>query len=105
MTTRGTILSMLHILAKRPDVQKSLQTEIDNVIGDVREPEIRDRQQCPLVEAFVLETLRYISPMPMALHFSREATSMAGYHIEKSTTVSEIHSDLIFRTLQGLIQR
>lgn len=105
LTTRGTIMSMLHILAKRPDVQKSLQTEIDNVIGDVREPEIRDRQQCPLLEAFVLETLRYISPMPMALHFSRESTSMAGNHIEKSTTVSEIHSDLISRTLQGLIHR
>lgn len=38
LTTRGTIMSMLHILAKRPDVQKSLQTEIDNVIGDVRDP-------------------------------------------------------------------
>lgn len=105
MTTRGTILSILHILAKRTDLQKSLQTEIDYVTGGVREPEIRDRQQCPLVEAFVLETLRYISPMPLALHFSREATSMVGYHMEKSTTVSKIHSDLRFRTLQGLIQR
>lgn len=98
LTTRGTIMSMLHILAKRPDVQKSLQTEIDNVIGDVREPEIRDRQQCPLVEAFVLETLRYISHTPLALHSTREATSIAGYHVEKNTPVlacfwSMHHSD------------
>lgn len=88
-------MSMLHILAKRPDVQKSLQTEIDNVIGDVREPEIRDRQQCPLVEAFVLETLRYISHTPLALHSTREATSIAGYHVEKNTPVSKIHDRLI----------
>lgn len=91
LTTRGTIMSMLHILAKRPDVQKSLQTEIDNV----REPEIRDRQQCPLVEAFVLETLRYISHTPLALHSTREATSIAGYHVEKNTPVSKIHDRLI----------
>lgn len=88
-------MSMLHILAKRPDVQKSLQTEIDNVIGDVREPEIRDRQQCPLVEAFVLETLRYISHTPLALHSTQEATSIAGYHVEKNTSVSKIHDRLI----------
>lgn len=98
LTTRGTLMSMLHILAKRPDLQKSLQTEIDNIIGDVREPEIRDRQQCPLVEAFVLETLRYISHTPLALHFSRETTSLAGYQVEKNTSVlaclwSMHHSD------------
>uniref|UniRef100_A0A8W8JTV2 Uncharacterized protein n=1 Tax=Magallana gigas TaxID=29159 RepID=A0A8W8JTV2_MAGGI len=58
-----------------------------NVIGDVRGPEIRDRQQCPLVEAFVLETLRYISHTPLALHSTREATSIAGYHVEKNTSV------------------
>lgn len=87
LTTRGTIMSMLHILAKRPDIQRSLQAEIDNIIGDVRQPEIHDRQQCPLLEAFVLETLRYISHTSVALHFSLEATSIAGYQVEKNTSI------------------
>jgi cytochrome P450 len=89
LTTRGTITSMIQILAKRPELQKALQREVDEVIGSNREPCLSDRGKCPLAEAVIIETLRYISHIPLAIfHATSEDTTIAGYSIEKNTVVS-----------------
>lgn len=88
LTTRGTLLSLIQILAKGPELQKSLQNEIDNVIGTTREPALEDKQQCPLVEAVTLETLRYISHVPVFFHCTAKTTEISGVPVDKNTPVS-----------------
>ncbi|XP_061187092.1 cytochrome P450 1A2-like [Saccostrea echinata] len=88
LTTRGTLLSMLHILAKRPDLQQALQNEVDIVIGFDREPRLADREKCPMIEAVVLETLRYISHLPLLLpHSCSQSTTIGGYNIQKNNVI------------------
>ncbi|XP_052083562.1 cytochrome P450 2D15-like [Mytilus californianus] len=87
-TTRGTLLSLVHILVTRPELQKLLQTEIDNVIGSDRKPTLRDRENCPLIESVLLETLRYISHIPLSVfHFTADDCQINGYSIQKGTTI------------------
>jgi cytochrome P450 len=82
-------MSMIQILAKRPELQKALQREVDEVIGFDREPCLADRQECPLADAVILETLRYISHVPLAIfHSASQKTTIAGYTIEKDTVVN-----------------
>ncbi|XP_056013438.1 cytochrome P450 1A1-like [Ostrea edulis] len=88
LTTRGTLLSMIHILAKRPDLQKSLQTEVDNAIGATRKPNLADRRHCALVESVTMETLRYISHSPILLHTTTEMTNIAGVPVDKNTIIT-----------------
>ncbi|XP_056020711.1 cytochrome P450 1A1-like isoform X2 [Ostrea edulis] len=87
LSTKGTLLSLIHILAKRPDIQKSIQSEIDNVIGVDREPVLADRQHCPLVTAVILETLRYISHLPIVTHNTSKPTHIDGIPVERNTTI------------------
>lgn len=87
-TTRSAILSMIHILAKRPDIQRDLQREVDTVIGSDREPRLSDRGDCPRIEAFILETLRYISHLPLfVFHAASQSTTIGGYDVEKDTVI------------------
>lgn len=89
LTTRGTIMSMIQILAKRPELQKSLQREVDSVIGSDREPSLADRRSCHLTEAFIIESLRYISHVPLLiLHAASQGTRINGFTIDKNTIVS-----------------
>ncbi|XP_061190691.1 steroid 17-alpha-hydroxylase/17,20 lyase-like [Saccostrea echinata] len=87
LTSRGTLLSLIQILAKRPDLQKSIQIEIDNVIVVARKPDLQDRQQCHLVEAVILETLRYIPVVPITFHNTLGDTEVNGVFVEEYTTV------------------
>ncbi|XP_034304486.2 steroid 17-alpha-hydroxylase/17,20 lyase isoform X1 [Magallana gigas] len=88
LTTRGTLLSAINILAKRLELQNSLQREVDSVIGRNREPRLSDRKKCPLMEAVVMETLRYISHVPLlVLHANSQSTTIGGYSVEKDTVI------------------
>ena len=92
-TTRGTLLSLMHILATRPNLQKSLQQEVDQVIGSDREPTLQDRRHCPLVEATIFETMRYISHIPLSIpHYASSDVVIGGYTIPKGTTVTIQHN-------------
>jgi hypothetical protein len=85
-------MSMVIILAKRPELQKALQREVDEVIGFDREPCLSDRHKCPLADAVILETLRYISHLPLSVfHSASKDTTIAGYPVEKDTVVSYLH--------------
>lgn len=91
LTTRGTLLSIIHILAKRPDLQKSLHTEIDNMVGVDRKPNLTDRQHCPFVDAVIIETLRFISHLPTLFHNTTEGTNIAGIPVDQNTTVCHFY--------------
>jgi cytochrome P450 len=86
------MLSMIQILAKRPELQNALQREVDEVIGIDREPCLSDRHRCPLSNSVILETLRFISHSPLAVfHSASEDTTIAGYTVEKDTVVSKLN--------------
>ncbi|XP_062589393.1 cytochrome P450 1A2-like [Saccostrea cucullata] len=88
LTTRGTLLSLVHILAKRPELQKALQKEVDDVIGTRREPRLSDRENCPTLEAVILETLRSISHLPVfVFHSSSDSLTIGDYQIDKNTVI------------------
>lgn len=80
-------MSVIYLLAEFPIIQKKIQDEIDDVIGE-REAHVTDRHSCPLTEAFLLETLRYIAHTPLAIpHYASETCSIRGHTIEQGTTV------------------
>lgn len=85
LTTRGALLSLIQILAKRPELQRAMQDEIDSVTGTTREPALADRHQCHLVEAVTLETLRYISHGVITPHCTSQATEILGVPVGKNT--------------------
>jgi cytochrome P450 len=73
---------------------------VDNAIGFDREPCLSDRGKCPLADAVILETLRYISHIPLAaFHSASEDTTIAGYTIKKDTVVSTIAHFVHFHQL------
>ena len=63
--------------------------EIYREIGRERLPSGGDRQNMPLMEATILEILRYLSHVPLNLpHYTTEDTSIGKYDIPKNTQVN-----------------
>ena len=62
--------------------------EIDRVFPDGSFPALSGRHHTPFIEAVILELLRYISHVPLAVpHSSLENASISGYHIDAHSTV------------------
>ncbi|CAL4067238.1 unnamed protein product, partial [Meganyctiphanes norvegica] len=79
-------LRALYYITQNPDVMKSLQKEIDEVIGDSRLPNVLDRNDMPYMEAFMLEVLRSTSS-PIVPHCATEDSSIGGFDVKKGTVV------------------
>lgn len=87
MTTSRALYSMMLLLTKHPEIQHAIQEEIDTVIG-TRQPLLDDRENCPVTESMVMELLRYISHIPLAIpHMATSDTTLGGYHIPAGTQV------------------
>ncbi|XP_061182630.1 cytochrome P450 1A2-like [Saccostrea echinata] len=87
LTTRGTLMSLIHLLVDYPEIQNKIQNEIDDIIGE-REAHINDRSSCPFTEAVILETLRYISHVPLSiLHYTLEDCTIRGHLVPKGTRI------------------
>jgi len=86
-TTTMTLYCLIAMMCTRPHIQQKLQQEIDSVIGG-RKPTLADRPNMPYVEATIMETLRFLSHVPMALpHKAIVDTTVCGYRVPKGTTV------------------
>ncbi|KAL8593097.1 hypothetical protein ACOMHN_018023 [Nucella lapillus] len=87
-TTSTSLCCLLLILLHHGDVQRRLQQEVDRVVGPERSPSLADRPQMPYAEAVLLELLRYISHVPLAVpHFTMCDTSVLGSPVPANTTV------------------
>ena len=87
-TTTITFTILLNILLQNPTIQKRIQDEIDSVIGDQRQPELRDKDQMPYSRATIFEALRYSSILPLGLpHCTTADTHIGGVSIPKNTQV------------------
>ncbi|NXH12347.1 CP1B1 protein, partial [Bucco capensis] len=87
--TTSTALSwVLLLLLKYPWLQQDIQAELDRVVGRSRLPTAEDRPQLPLLEAFIYETLRYSSFVPITIpHATTDDVELEGFHIPKGTVV------------------
>ncbi|XP_007939913.1 cytochrome P450 2D17-like [Orycteropus afer afer] len=77
----GLLLMLLH-----QDVQRRVQEEIDEVIGQVRPPEMGDQARMPFTTAVVHEVQRFgdVSPLSMP-HMTSRDTEVQGFLIPKGT--------------------
>nr|QOV04251.1 cytochrome P450 392E7 [Tetranychus urticae] len=87
-TISNTLKWMMLYLVKYPEYQVKLREEIKQTIGLNRQPENVDRQQMPLTMAFIYETLRFSSIVPLnLLRRATEDTKVGGYSIPKDSLV------------------
>uniref|UniRef100_A0A8C2XJZ0 Cytochrome P450, family 1, subfamily C, polypeptide 1 n=1 Tax=Cyclopterus lumpus TaxID=8103 RepID=A0A8C2XJZ0_CYCLU len=87
--TISTVMQwILLLLAKYPDMQAKLQELIDKVVGQDRLPSIEDRSSLTHLDAFIYETMRFISFVPSPSPTPPPQTStIEGLHIPKDTVV------------------
>ncbi|NWJ05547.1 CP1A5 protein, partial [Crypturellus undulatus] len=82
----------LMYLVTNPDIQKRIQEELDQTIGQERRPRLSDRGTLPYLEAFILETFRHSSFLPFTIPHRQvlgttKDTVLNGYYIPKDRCV------------------
>lgn len=89
LDTVSTALNwMLLLLVKYPSIQSKLQEQIDKVVGRDRLPSIEDRCNLAYLDAFIYETMRFTSFVPVTIpHSTTSDVTIEGLHIPKDTVV------------------
>ncbi|XP_009328366.1 PREDICTED: cytochrome P450 1A5-like [Pygoscelis adeliae] len=78
----------LMYLVTHPDIQKRIQEELDQTIGQERRPRLSDRGTLPYTEAFILEMFRHSSFLPFTIpHSTTRDTVLNGYYVPKDRCV------------------
>ena len=89
-TTSSILYYLISVLATHPAIQEEAHEHVVDVIG-VRKPSLKDRFTIPYVESMILEILRLMSHVPVAIpHMTRTDTTLQGYEIPKGTQVNEM---------------
>ncbi|XP_077908773.1 cytochrome P450 2D17 isoform X2 [Ictidomys tridecemlineatus] len=86
VTTSTTLAWALLLMILHPDVQRRVQQEIDEVIGQVRQPEMGDRDRMPFTMAVIHEVQRFGDLVPLGLpHSTTRDIELQGFFIPKGT--------------------
>ncbi|GAA6213729.1 cytochrome P450 1B1-like [Lates japonicus] len=76
------------LLVKYPDEQAKLQQVIDKVVGPDRLPSMEDRSSLAYIDAFIYETMRFTSFVPLTIpHSTTSDVTIEGLHIPQDTVV------------------
>ena len=87
-TTANTLRWFIVLMANHQDVQKEIKDEMDQVVGLKRHPSLEDKPYLPLLEATLLELLRFRTSVPLALpHSTLKDTYLNGMFIPANTMV------------------
>lgn len=79
---------ILLLLVKFPSIQSKLQEQIDKVVGRDRLPSIEDKSDLAYLDAFIYETMRYTSFVPVTIpHSTTSDVTIEGLRIPKDTVV------------------
>jgi len=90
-TSSTTLRWILLSLANHPDVQNRLQKEVDTVVGCDRLPSLDDEVHMPYIQAFILETMRLHTLVPLSLfHKTLCDTQVKEYFVPVGATVSVV---------------
>ncbi|XP_075863063.1 cytochrome P450 2D17-like isoform X2 [Microcebus murinus] len=88
VTSSTTLVWALLLMILHPDVQRRVQQEIDEVIGQVRRPEMGDQAHMPYTTAVIHEVQRFADIIPMGLpHMTSRDIEVKGFLIPKGTTL------------------
>ncbi|XP_006890237.1 PREDICTED: cytochrome P450 2D17-like [Elephantulus edwardii] len=88
VTTTITLAWALLLMLLHPEVQRRVQKEIDEVIGQGRAPEMADQARMPYTTAVVHEVQRFGDIVPLGLpHMTLRDTEVQGFLIPKGTTI------------------
>jgi cytochrome P450 len=85
-----------------PEIQRSAQAEIDEVLGSHCLPKVDDRPRLPYTEALIKEILRWGTVSPLALpHSTAVDDEVFGYKIPKDCVVipniwAMLHDDSVY---------
>ncbi|XP_051518876.1 cytochrome P450 2J4-like isoform X2 [Myxocyprinus asiaticus] len=87
-TTSNTLRWALLYMAKYPEVQERVQSEIDQVIGQTRQPSLEDRMHMPYTYAVIHEIQRFANIVPFTPpRVANKDTTVAGCPIPKGVMV------------------
>lgn len=87
-TTKTTLLWLFLLLANYPEYQKAIREEVEAAIGPDEIPSPKHRAKCNLLQAFILETMRFKPIVPFgAPHKTIVDTELAGHKIKKDVLV------------------
>ncbi|XP_051941877.1 cytochrome P450 1B1-like [Hippocampus zosterae] len=79
---------ILLLLVKHPDIQMTLQQMVDKVVGPNRLPSVEDRGRLAYLDAFIYETMRFSSFVPVTIpHSTTSDVTIEGLRIPKDTVV------------------
>ncbi|XP_041809132.1 cytochrome P450 1B1-like [Chelmon rostratus] len=79
---------ILLLLTKHPDMQTKLHELIDEVVGRSRLPTVEDRSSLAYLDAFIYETMRFTSFVPVTIpHSTTSDVTIEGLRIPKDTVV------------------
>ncbi|GAB1299655.1 Cytochrome P450 [Apodemus speciosus] len=88
VTTSTTLSWALLLMILHPDVQRRAQQEIDEVIGQVRCPEMADQARLPYTNAVIHEVQRFGDILPLGVpHKTSRDIEVQGFLIPKGTTL------------------
>uniref|UniRef100_A0A8C0XKY1 Uncharacterized protein n=1 Tax=Castor canadensis TaxID=51338 RepID=A0A8C0XKY1_CASCN len=88
VTTSTTLAWALLLMTLHPDVQRRVQQEIDEVIGQVRRPEMGDQARMPFTNAVIHEVQRFADITPFGVpHMTSRDVEIQGFLIPKGTTL------------------
>ncbi|CAD5113709.1 DgyrCDS2871 [Dimorphilus gyrociliatus] len=88
LTSSSILYTLLLLLMKHRDIEDKIVREIITYIGTNRLPKMEDREKMPYTEASILEALRYISNVPIALpHVAKNTSTISQFKIEKGTQI------------------
>nr|XP_023487205.1 cytochrome P450 2D14-like [Equus caballus] len=89
VTTSTTLAWALLLMILNPDVQRRVQQEIDEVIGQTRRPEMGDQARMPFTMAVVHEVQRFGDITPLGLpHMTSRDVGVQGFLIPKAESVA-----------------
>uniref|UniRef100_A0A8C5W5B1 Cytochrome P450 n=1 Tax=Microcebus murinus TaxID=30608 RepID=A0A8C5W5B1_MICMU len=88
VTSSTTLVWALLLMILHPDVQRRVQQEIDEVIGQVRRPEMGDQAHMPYTTAVIHEVQRFADIVPLGVpHMTSRDIEVKGFLIPKGTTL------------------
>ncbi|XP_008060175.1 cytochrome P450 2D17-like isoform X1 [Carlito syrichta] len=88
VTTSTTLTWALLLMILHPEVQRRVQREIDEVIGQARRPEMADQARMPFTIAVVHEVQRFADIIPLGVpHMTSRDIEVQGFLIPKGTTL------------------
>lgn len=97
-TTSSSLLWAFLFLLHHPEMQQRIHKEIDDVVGTSRPVSLDDRASLPYTNAFLMESMRMATIVPLALpHYASVDIDIGGYTIPKGATIfanlMQVHFD------------